>query len=72
MGDDKVAHQVARELAQALRQSGQEDRVQIAPLYGGLSEDRQRQAVMPAPEGLRKVVLAANQRTVHNPMFEDR
>jgi ATP-dependent helicase HrpB len=32
----------------------------IAPLYGDLSKDAQQQAIAPAPEGVRKVVLATN------------
>ncbi len=36
------------------------DTVQICPLYGGLSLQRQQQAIAPAPEGERKVVLATN------------
>ncbi len=36
------------------------DPVQICPLYGGLSLQRQQQAIAAAPEGERKVVLATN------------
>ena len=51
--------QVARELTRALRESGQ-DQVLLAPLYGSLSPQRQQQAIEPAPEGRRKVVLSTN------------
>jgi ATP-dependent helicase HrpB len=50
---------VARGVAKALQQSGQE-KVQLATLYGGLSLERQQQAIMPAPEGTRKIVLSTN------------
>ncbi len=32
----------------------------IAPLYGDLSQSAQQQAIAPAPEGVRKIVLATN------------
>ena len=51
--------QVARELDSALRAAG-EQQVAIAPLFGSLSPERQRQAVEPAPPGQRKVVLTTN------------
>ena len=49
---------VARQLAAALRQAG--EKVLLAPLYGGLSLERQQLAIQPAPAGTRKVVLATN------------
>ena len=36
------------------------DNVLISPLFGQLSNDQQQQAIMPAPKGKRKVVLATN------------
>ena len=50
---------VARQLSVALREAGQEN-VQLAPLYGGLSLERQQHAIAPAPPGSRKVVLSTN------------
>jgi ATP-dependent RNA helicase HrpB len=50
---------VSRSLSDALKILGGKH-VQIAPLYGGLSPERQQQAMLPAPEGTRKVVLATN------------
>ena len=50
---------VARGLADALKGHG-EHQVQIAPLYGGLSLERQQQAILPAPAGTRKIVLSTN------------
>jgi len=50
---------VGRELAGALERSG-DDSVVLAPLYGGLSMDKQQRAIAPAPAGQRKVVLATN------------
>lgn len=50
---------VARELAEVLKVLG-EQRVQLMPLYGGLSLERQQQAIQPAPEGMRKIVLSTN------------
>ncbi len=50
---------VARNLSDALKILGEES-VQIAPLYGGLSLERQQQALRPAPDGMRKVVLSTN------------
>ena len=50
---------VARELSSAL-QNAQETQVQLCPLYGGLSLERQQQAIQPAPQGMRKVVLSTN------------
>lgn len=52
-------NQVARGLAEALPGKGK-DQVIVAPLYGGLSLERQQQAIQPAPAGRRKVVLATN------------
>ncbi|MCB1675908.1 MAG: ATP-dependent helicase HrpB [Halioglobus sp.] len=53
--------QVARELSGALQAlSPQDEPIQVAPLYGGLSQQRQQQAIAPAPPGTRKVVLATN------------
>jgi ATP-dependent helicase HrpB len=50
---------VARGLADKLQQIG-EHSIQLTPLYGGLSLERQQQAVDPAPPGMRKIVLATN------------
>jgi ATP-dependent helicase HrpB len=50
---------VARGLSNALRGSTGLS-VQISPLYGGLSLERQQQALLPAPEGKRKIVLSTN------------
>jgi ATP-dependent helicase HrpB len=50
---------VARGLADSLQQLD-EHSIQLTPLYGGLSLERQQQAVAPAPEGMRKIVLATN------------
>jgi|AntAceMinimDraft_5_1070358.scaffolds.fasta_scaffold01031_9 ATP-dependent helicase HrpB len=50
---------VSRSLSEALKILG-DKHVEIAPLYGGLSLERQQQAILPAPEGTRKVVLATN------------
>jgi len=52
-------NRVARDLAALLARSGNAE-VLLAPLYGGLSLRRQRQAIEPAPPGQRKVVLATN------------
>ena len=49
---------VARGLAYALEHSAEP--LQIAPLYGGLSLERQLQALLPAPDGKRKIVLSTN------------
>ncbi|TXS95912.1 ATP-dependent helicase HrpB [Parahaliea maris] len=49
---------VASSLAPRLADFGQS--VQICPLYGGLSLQRQQAAIEPAPVGRRKVVLATN------------
>jgi ATP-dependent helicase HrpB len=51
--------QVARELSRRLQDAG-EERVLIAPLFGSLSLKRQQQAIEPAAEGTRKVVLSTN------------
>jgi ATP-dependent RNA helicase HrpB len=51
--------QVARELSRRLQDSC-EERVLIAPLFGSLSLKRQQQAIEPAGEGTRKVVLSTN------------
>ena len=54
-------NQVARELTIALKaDSPDETPVRVAPLYGALSLERQRQAIAPAPPGTRKVVLATD------------
>jgi ATP-dependent helicase HrpB len=50
---------VAKSLGGALRGVG-EGQVQVSPLYGGLSLERQQEAVLPAPPGQRKIVLATN------------
>jgi ATP-dependent helicase HrpB len=50
---------VAKSLSEALG-ALREQRVEVVPLYGGLSLERQQQAILPAPEGTRKVVLATN------------
>ena len=50
---------VAKGLAKALSIFG-EQRVEVVPLYGGLSMERQQQAILPPPEGIRKVVLSTN------------
>ncbi|MEZ5571703.1 MAG: ATP-dependent helicase HrpB [Halioglobus sp.] len=50
---------VARALAQKLRDFG-EHSIQLTPLYGGLSLERQQRAVAPAAEGTRKIVLSTN------------
>ncbi len=50
---------VARGLGDALRSLGDEQ-VELAPLYGGLSLERQQQAVLPAAAGKRKIVLSTN------------
>ena len=50
---------VARGLSQALKTQG-DSHVQLVPLFGGLSLERQRQAVQPAPDGYRKIVLSTN------------
>lgn len=52
-------NKVARELADSLRPVGEHD-VEITPLYGGLSLERQQQAIAAAAQGKRKVVLATN------------
>ena len=49
---------VARGLADALEHSAEP--LQISPLYGGLSLERQLQALLPAPDGKRKIVLSTN------------
>ncbi|WP_343464320.1 ATP-dependent helicase HrpB [Pantoea sp.] len=46
---------VRRELAARVS-----DEVDLCPLYGALSLDAQRRAILPAPAGRRKVVLATN------------
>jgi len=50
---------VARGLADALKARG-EQQVELMPLYGGLSLERQQQAISPAPVGKRKIVLSTN------------
>lgn len=51
--------QVARELTAVLPDTGTGD-VTIAPLYGGLTLERQEEAIKAPPAGRRKVVLATN------------
>ena len=50
---------VARQLAAGLDAETQQQLL-IAPLYGGLSLEHQQQAMEPAPDGKRKVVLSTN------------
>lgn len=50
---------VSRSLSDALKILGGK-RVHIAQLYGGLSLERQQQAMLPPPDGTRKIVLATN------------
>jgi ATP-dependent RNA helicase HrpB len=50
---------VGRELAQLLERGG-DTGIVIAPLYGGLSLERQQQAIEMPPPGSRKVVLSTN------------
>jgi ATP-dependent helicase HrpB len=50
---------VAKSLGRELQRMG-EGGVQVSPLYGGLSLARQQEAVLPAPTGQRKIVLATN------------
>lgn len=50
---------VGRELSQQLQQHDM-DNVQVAPLYGGLSMERQQAAIRPAGADRRKVVLSTN------------
>ena len=50
---------VAKGLSRALGEFGA-TQVQISPLYGGLTLERQQQAILPAPPNLRKLVLATN------------
>ena len=50
---------VARELSAGLKQTGEEG-IQLTALYGGLSLERQQQAIQAAPEGTRKIVLSTN------------
>jgi ATP-dependent helicase HrpB len=52
-------NQVARQLSAELATMNEKN-VLIAPLYGSLSMDRQQQAIRPAAQGKRKVVLATN------------
>ena len=49
-----------RRIEEALRQQGLAESVMIAPLYGELDRQQQWQAIMPAPAGRRKIVLATN------------
>jgi len=49
-----------RDVADALRRQGLPVRCAIRPLLGALSDAEQRQAVLPAPPGHRKIVLATN------------
>jgi ATP-dependent helicase HrpB len=50
---------VARQLSGVLKEAEVED-VILAPLYGGLTMERQREAIRAAPQGMRKVVLSTN------------
>jgi ATP-dependent helicase HrpB len=50
---------VARDLTEVLKVLGDQS-VQLTLLYGGLSLERQQQAIQPAPHGVRKVVLSTN------------
>lgn len=50
---------VGRDLAKLLAADEQHD-VLLAPLYGGLSLEKQQRAIEPAPSAQRKVVLATN------------
>jgi ATP-dependent helicase HrpB len=50
---------VVRGLTEALQALG-ETQVELAPLYGGLSLERQQQAVLAAPAGKRKIVVSTN------------
>lgn len=50
---------VAHELKQRLP-DGAEELIHIVPLYGGLPLPKQREAIDPPPEGIRKVVLSTN------------
>jgi ATP-dependent helicase HrpB len=52
-------NRVQRELNSALEQAG-EDQVELMPLYGNLSLQQQQRAILPAPPGHRKIVLATN------------
>ncbi len=52
-------NQVQRALQAALKQAGEQS-VLLAPLYGNLSMEQQQRAILPAPAGRRKVVLATN------------
>jgi len=47
-------------VAQELDDGGLPDRVRVAPLYGALPPAEQDAAILPAPEGWRKVVLATS------------
>ena len=49
---------VARDLAEELKNFVEP--VQISPLYGGLSLERQQEALRPASDGKRKIVLSTN------------
>ncbi|MCR9104058.1 MAG: ATP-dependent helicase HrpB [Gammaproteobacteria bacterium] len=57
-GQREITH-AARELSGALARRGDET-VRVEPLYGNLSFERQLQAIRPAAQGRRKVVLATN------------
>jgi ATP-dependent helicase HrpB len=57
-GQGEITH-VTRELAVWVTNIC-DDRVVICPLYGGLSLARQQEAIEPASQGVRKVVLATN------------
>ena len=53
----KEISQVARLLAEQIRQPSE---VMICPLYGALSIEEQDKAILPAPAGKRKIVLATS------------
>jgi ATP-dependent helicase HrpB len=50
---------VARDLTEVLKVLGDQN-IQLTSLYGGLSLERQQQAIQPAPPGVRKIVLSTN------------
>lgn len=50
---------VAQDLSEVLKVLG-DQKTQVVSLYGGLSLERQQQAIQPAPEGFRKIVLSTN------------
>ncbi len=48
-----------RQVATILEDKVLDSKLIIAPLYGSLSHQRQQQAILPAPKGKRKIVLAS-------------